>query len=207
MYCGKCGKQVPDGASFCAYCGNPTQNNQSLQNANNKTQMNSKLSAVWEKMNDVAVIFVPRSWVAKFSFIPPLAFALSYILVAVIVITSTCGIVKALGHDLEGTYRTSEFFPVNSITFYKNGEFIAYTSSGDTLYGEYDKGLNGEYSLEFTDGKSNGGSAVTQYVVSASGDLYSLAAEKISDNQLDITVIPGISYYAWIGTVESFYKY
>lgn len=204
LYCGKCGKQIPDEAVFCAYCGQPTQCNQTSSNAG--TQQSNNFSVALDKANGYARCLVPTKLALRFRSVPPLAFVTAYILIAVIVITTACGIIGAAQHDLSGTYRSNDFFPVNSITFEKNGEFTAMTSEGDILYGKYNKDLGGEYSLEFTDGKSSSGNAVTQYSVSASGKLFALSAKKVNDSQLKVEVIPKIGYWAWLGTISNFYK-
>jgi len=107
-------------------------------------------------------------------------------------------------HDLSGTYYTSEFFPVTAITFSTDGTFTA-NNEFETLSGKYSK-KGGLYSLKFTDGKSNNGNPVSNYMAASAGSQYELEAEKIDDGHFRVYVIAGISYWAWLGKYADFYK-
>lgn len=52
MYCGQCGKEIPDNAGFCPYCGNKTGN--IVRGKNNRTPLN--LSDTQQMAGGISVI-------------------------------------------------------------------------------------------------------------------------------------------------------
>ena len=206
MYCRHCGRELPDTAGFCAYCGKPTI--RSDQRAGRSTTRRTSRNGILERTNRVAERLVPAKLAQRFTAIPPVAFIGIYGAVLLVVVIAISGITGTISHDLSGTYSTNEFFPVNTITFQTNGNFTAISYAGytETYQGKYSKKLSGEYALRFTGGSASGGSPVTQYEASTVGQQYELAVEKINDNALKVSVISKISYYAWDGTAVYFYK-
>lgn len=105
--------------------------------------------------------------------------------------------------DLSGTYYTCTFFPVSQITFNTDGTFIAYNEY-EILEGKYRK-KGSTYTLKFIDGKSKSGNPVSNYQASRAGNEFELEAEKISESQLRVYVIPKMNYLAWYGESADFY--
>lgn len=206
MYCRHCGRELPDTAGFCAYCGKPTA--KSGQTVGRGTSGGVSQDGILERANRMAEHFVPTRLTKQFPTIMPVAFIGMFGAALIIVIIMISSIAGAFGHDLSGTYSTCEFFPVNTITFQTNGSFTAVSYAGytETYQGKYSKSFSGEYTLRFTGGSANGGSPVTQYQASTVGQQYELAIEKINENMLKVQVIPKIGYFAWGGTVVYFYK-
>lgn len=205
MYCRHCGRELPKTAGFCAYCGRPT-----IGSDQRATRSIFKISwnGVLERSNRIAGRFVPVRLARRFTAIPPVAFIGIYGAVLLIVVIAVSGITGSISHDLFGTYSTREFFPVNTITFQRNGSFTAVSYAGytETYQGKYSKKFSGEYTLCFTGGSASGGSPVTQYEASTVGEQSELAVEKVNDSTLKVSVIPKISYHAWDGTTVYFYK-
>lgn len=206
MYCRHCGRELPETAGFCAYCGKPTI--RTGQRVNRSTNNSANQTGMLEQANRIAEHFVPARLARRFPTIMPVVFIGVYgaaLLIIVVVVSNISGVI---GHDLSGTYSTLEFFPVNTITFQTNGSFTAVSYAGytETYQGKYSKSFSGEYSLRFTGGSASGGSPVTQYEADTIGQQYELAVEKINENTLKVQVVPKIGYYAWGGTVVYFYK-
>lgn len=206
MYCIYCGREIPDTAGFCTYCGKPTEG--PGQKTDWSTAAPAGSESVRTRANRVAGRFVPAQLAKRFPSVMPVAFVGIYAAALLIVILVISSIAGAGRHDLSGTYSTQEFFPVNTITFQTNGNFTAVSYAGytETYQGKYSKNRTGKYSLRFTGGSANGGSAVTQFEASTVGQQYELAAEKVNENTLKVQVIPKISYYAWYGKTVYFYK-
>lgn len=208
MYCRHCGRELPDTAVFCAYCGKSTMRPDQRATQSTNRGASQGQGGMLVQANRIAERFVPVRLAKRFPTIMPVLFIGIYGAVLLIVVIAVSSIAGAFNHDLSGTYSTYEFFPVNTITFQKNGSFTAVSYAGytETYQGKYSKSLNGEYTLRFTGGSANGGSPVTQYEASTVGQQYELAVEKVSENTLKAQVVPKIGYYAWSGTAVYFYK-
>ena len=194
MFCTKCGRELRDGAKFCNYCGSEI-----IKDNPNKS-----------KINAYAQIFVPKAWIKRFPNIPAVAFVTSYVVVFVLAVTLIAAGVNSASHDLSGTYYYNGRFPVTQITFSKDGTFTARCTYyeydvGDVYYGKYSKSF-GKYELKFTGGKSGGGNPVEQAKLDGMSGQMSMQAEKNEDGSLTVTIIPGISYYAWAGSYATFYR-
>lgn len=203
MYCQHCGRELPDNARFCVCCGKPTKS----LGRKSETRYIEPDSAL-NRVNRFAQRFVPTGLAKRFPGIMPVVFVGMYAAALLIVVITISNITGAASYDLSGTYATSDFFPVNTITFQTNGKFTAVSYGGytETYQGKYSKNLNNRYTLRFTGGSASGGSPVTQYEASTVGQQYELAVEKVNKNTLKVQVIPKIGYYAWGGTVVYFYK-
>jgi len=192
MFCTKCGRELRDGAKFCNYCGSEIEKN-SPDNS---------------KVNFYAQVFVPKAWIKRFPNVPAIAFVTSYVVVFILAITIIVSVANAVSHDLSGTYYYNGRFPVTQISFSKDGTFTARCTyyeydTGDVYYGKYSKSL-GKYELHFTGGKG-GGSAVGNFLAENMDSQYSMEAVKNKNGSLSVTIIPGISYYAWAGIYATFY--
>ena len=194
MFCPQCGKEIRNGAKFCNYCG---------AEVAGITPYNSKINAY-------AQILVPEAWAKRFPNIPAIAFVIGYVVAFALAITIVASVASAASHDLSGTYYYNGRFPVTQITFSKDGTFTARCTYyeydvGDVYYGKYSKSF-GKYELRFTGGKSGGGSAVSNFLAENMGSQFSMEAVKNENGSLTVTIIPGISYYAWIGKNATFYR-
>lgn len=192
MYCSSCGKEIRQGAKYCPGCGAPI------------TGRGKKGGTALGKADRYASRIVPRALLLKFPHVSPLVFVAGYAVLAILVLAAIVGLERGR-HDLSGTYYTSEFFPVASIVFREDGTFTAYNEY-EVLQGKYSR-KGSRYSLQFTGGKSTSGNPVSNYEAASAGSQYALEAEKISDRQLRIYVIPKISYWAWSGKYADFYSW
>lgn len=194
MFCTKCGKELRSGAKFCNYCGAEV----SKENPSNS------------KVNTYAQIVVPKAWIRRFPNIPAITFVVGYVIAFILAISIILSISNGISHDLSGTYYYNGRFPITEISFSKDGTFTARCTYyeydvGDVYYGKYSKSF-GKYELRFTGGKSGGGNPVEQAKLDGMDGQMSMQAEKNSDDSLTVTIVPGISYYAWAGKQATFNK-
>lgn len=157
MFCRLCGKAISEAAQYCPYCGR-------------------RIVRKPDAVNDFARKLVPGKLLAMFPSVMPVFFLGVYaaIAVAIVAVVSTYG-----GHDLSGTYHTSELFPVDSITFNQDGTFEAYSRNiNETYWGRYSKKAGGGYALKFTDGTAGMGNPVVQYEASTIGEQMELEVKK-----------------------------
>lgn len=198
MQCLHCGKEIPTKIKFCPHCGHKVE-------VTERSDLASKI--LLDRANGVAKHFVPAKLAAAFPSIKPLSFMGIY-LAFLVIVASGIMLLGMLGGGLTGTYQTSDFFPVNQISFEKDGHFsaISYTGYTETYQGKYGKKLNGTYSLRFTGGSADGGSPVTQFEAASIGDQYELSVEKVNDQTLKVCVVPKINYWAWADTEAYFYR-
>lgn len=194
MYCRHCGKNLPDGASFCPGCG------KSLIFTIPNSNYMGEARTFWKEYLRFAKAFVQRLGIKKMTAI------LSVVILTVVLVI----IVGAGGkHDLSGVYQTADFFPFQQIEFDKSGHFSAVYYDGgysETYTGKYQKQSNGEYACRFTDGSSSSGSPVLNYEASSMGDQCEVAVRKIDENALEVWMVPKIGYWAWNGKTVYFYK-
>ncbi len=191
MYCSGCGKEIRQGAKFCPGCGAPV------------TSWEETGETTLGKANRYASRIVPKALFLRLPNVSPMDFVAGYAVLAVLVLAVIVGLGRGR-HDLSDTYYTSEFFPVTSITFREDGTFTAYNEY-EVLQGKYSR-KGSRYSLQFTDGKSTSRNPVSNYEAASAGMQYALEAERISDGQLRIYVMPKISYLAWSGKYADFYS-
>lgn len=206
MYCRHCGRELPNGARFCSGCGKPVGGSEKYSSAHEEKRTAS--DSLLEQCNQLAEHLIPVRLLKRFPSVMPVMFVGLFAVALVIVVASVSIVGGRFVHDLSGTYRASEFFPVDVITFQTDGSFTAVSKAGytETYQGKYSKNSKGEYTLRFTEGSVDGGSPVTKYEVSTIGQQYELIVEKVSESTLKVQVAPKMSYYAWNGTTVYFYK-
>lgn len=201
MYCENCGKALPDEANFCPNCGNPPFPIFSKARKQGQTDF-------LQRINNAAGYLVPQKIKNTFPGIMPIFIIGVYLGIFVMIVTAASIFIESR-HDLSGTYQTGEYFPIQQVTFDKNGYFsVVNSGSGymETYQGIYKKRSNGKYSCEFREGASAGGSPVTQYEADSMGRQCELAVWEVDENTLKIQIIPKVSYYAWGGKSVYFYK-
>lgn len=182
MYCKQCGQALPDGAKFCTVCGKPVAPTQ-LNDGSSSEATNTRKNSGSTHLKVFTLIMV-----------------LSIVALVIYLI------VKA-SYDLSGTYQTSDFFPINQITYDRSGHFTAVDYNGGYTYtGKYKKQGNNEYSCVFTDGYASGGSPVTDFEASSISDQYELSIYKIDSSTIQVEIIPSISYLEWAGQTAYFYS-
>ncbi len=182
MFCANCGKEIPDGAWFCPYCGEKAGN--SVTEVSNIARSVSH-NDTWKKINNICSAFVPNGISVAFPMVAPVAIVGAYIVCFVVIITITISILGGK-HDLEGTYYTYDFFPVSYLTFDKDGTFDS--SEGEGKYSGHGK----EYTLRYENWMLD-----TQYEIGVS---------KVDDYTLEVYIIPKGNYLAWLDTEVYFYK-
>lgn len=119
------------------------------------------------------------------------------VLAVVAVIAVVIGVMAyRANHDLQGNYYTTDYFPIDSITFYKNGKVVA-MGDGDTYQGRYHK-KKGSYIIEF--------SSADSIISDAQAHMFELKATPKEEGSMYFEVIPISNYYGWLGTVVVFYE-
>ena len=134
MYCENCGKALPDEANFCPNCGNPSSPIFSKARKQGQTDF-------LQRINNAAGYLVPQKIKNTFPGIMPI-FIIGVYLGIFVMIVAAASIFIESRHDLSGTYQTGEYFPIQQITFDKNGYFSAVNSGSgymETYQGIYKK--------------------------------------------------------------------
>lgn len=115
-----------------------------------------------------------------------------------------------IGHDLSGTYRASEYFPVDTISFSTDGRFTAtreaggYAGYSETLSGKYHKSFGGEYILELTESSSE--DPVSQVEFEEEKSAYVFSVKKEADETLSVRIKPKQGYMVFFDETVYFYK-
>ncbi len=188
MYCIKCGSEIKEGERFCRKCG---------------TKAHVPGRGWLSKADSAARRVVPQKLLAMFPMLRPAAFLGIFAVLAVLLVKS--GV--AGRNDLSGSYYCADSsFLVKSVTFAGDGTFTMVTGS-DSVYGRYKK-KRGEYYLELRGGSSpNSSNPVTNYKADSLGTFLRFTADRLSENELDLTIYAVISYLEWNGSTARFYKY
>lgn len=206
MFCTNCGNKIDVGAKFCESCGMNTEAaNQAGQAGPQQYDYNQYQEGYQSGYRTMSGYntgferFVPGKLRTLLPTVPAVAFIGAYVVCLIVVIVIISAGVRASMYDLSGTYRYDGFFPINELTFRRDGTFTArIDDSGKEHYGRYKK-TKDYYDLEYTGG--NGG-----FMTNNMGAMYSLIAIKNRDGSLDVSIIPKVGYYAWLGTYVNFYK-